>query len=1421
MDVFGAVKGGVGVKFDSVNSVGTQATVRIRISEPLKPEIDDNQLLFCYQFSEGGGRVQEYRQIGFLYLANSPPIVTAYSPQEIYYTELSHIVLQGMALGAAQKIKLIDASLHTCSGDAMNDQIRDEYGMAPGSLSSFLTLKNDGEFYEIFQDEYTNHAYLMQSEGRLKIMSDSTEEQVYTLCLKYGDLSLSGGTAGYLTVGNITAKPPKMERLISTTIYSGRRTAFGIVGAGLLGQIEIACKLVEKYHTCSGVSKSAGVVAGGTGCKLIPYPNRSSTIIFADVTIPSGIETEANVCVRLGSANWRSVGVLGIKRPPVGNAQMYHVSSQTALLELVKGEPFYVKMTGSAPLLGLDMVKIVHASAVCGGTDTLADAVIGGTGTNINVNNIAGFDRGIDSGGQQVKLCIWTYGNSGYTQDGGARWSVVAPLVTNFYPRTTSINMTTKFAVTGRGLATASQKAIAYISVGVGCSVSGSKDQLISTDGMLGKHAQMSAAFLTSGLHTVCLERDSLLVQVSTITVAAVPMIQSVTPTLVYRNNNTAFLLKGAGFSLELQVKFVPPGQLCSSNISLEGADWSGIATGGASIDGTLVMTSGFVFSKLGTGTLCFAVDSHLKHIVNSGVDINIREWTKPVLLSPGTDNKTDIQRVEANMSNVVPACTANWKSKWILRGPGDGVQRDTPAILDWQTEYKCYARPQDLPPGVPREYAPPGIDTRLISTIRDTTIEFKLFGGIGVGDQIFISKGACGDNLTDPLEYPAAHYVPGGQAVIVTQSMIIDATGDLCRGARKGSSVGGPSIGTTIALTGSDLRLYGVRISFTLNEISGVGQFHKLCIVPMGLATALSVEDIDIKVRPPLLLAMEPPLVYSGMRMPYVLRGLGLSPGDQIKIMDGETYSACQRNDDVSDIRGGRTVILDAQTSATASRVEFVFEIPSKHARVCYKYRGSETWGEMTNVLSLRTSGYLYGYHDAMHFWFGETVIRQTGDNMVFGRNQTIQVLGPSPKYLIGDAFVAREKFSLVVEGNGLTDKARYVVVPIRARCGGMPAGRRNLMDDGTVFSSVRLRTVIGGESRPPTTFSNDPVDSFEKMSQCTGSHIRDGCFAAVATARNSIDYPVGVSIKSLGRARVCYMHDFASEYQEVGQIQVLPPYIYSVYPRAATINIPFSITVEGRSLRSTDRMKIVDGTSCVAPISSRPYTMPVAVADSPVMSTATADFTLAGKGTYTAGTRKICYSYDKGVTYQDSGFTMTVKSPQLTRVFPTTIAIAGERRIWFFGQAISPGDRVKMIYRSRKCQGMDDWESAVRGGEGRALDLMTAEGQVLPDPIGESQWPTPWPNGSSVFTLVRSDEAVVCYLHRDGAGWEDVRDSNGERFVVTARDTSDLALGRTGPGWGNSGGARVYGGGAGAGYVVIVLAGLSFIFSRWTGMS
>lgn len=1421
-DRFGAVEGGAGVQFESVNSVGTLGKVRIKISEPLKLMIDENQLLICYQMYSHEGQVQEYLQIGNLFVANSPPIVTSFLPAEIFYTEPTHIVLEGMALGAAQKIKLIDAD-RKCSGDTMNDQIQDDYGLAPGSFSSFLTMKDPGDYYEIFQDPYTNHAYLMQTEGVLNIISDSQEEKLFTLCLKYGDLSLSGGTPGFLTVGNITAKPLKIQGLSSIHIYSGQRASFLMVGSGLLGQVEMKCKLVQKYHACTGVSKTAGIIAGGSACTLLSYPNRSSTKIFGEVMIPAGIQTEASVCVKFGTGNWRSIGALAVKRPPITNGQIFHVSSSTALGELVAGEPFYVRiqLLLSAPLTSLDMIKVVLSTATCGGTNELADAVMGGGGTNINASGIASFYRGIDSGGQKVKLCSWAYGSSGYKEDGSAQWAVNPPSVTSFSPLSTSVNVSTTFALTGRGLATVSVNTIMYISYGSACAVSGDKYQLVSNDGMGGQSASLLGAFWTSGQYTVCLERGSSLIYVTRLTVTDLPSIQAVTPTLVYRNNNTAFLLKGSGLTATIQIKIVPLGDLCSGNTSLTGANWSSIAPGGVFLGGTRAMTVGFIITSTASGKLCFAVDEQFSYIIDAAISITVREWTTPILFSPQTDKKTDIQRVEANMTDVVPACTANWKSKWMLRGPGDGVERDTPAIVDWRTEFKCYERQEDLPIGVPSGYAPPGIDKRLVSAVRDMPIEFSIAGGVGVGDTIFISKGKCGDNLTHPLEDPTLDYVPGGQPVVVTQSMIIDVTGLRCQGVRKDAAVLPSSVGTTLALTGANQRQYGVKLSFKLTEISQVGQFHKLCVVPAGVATAMSVEDIDIKVRPPMLLAMEPPLVYSGMQMPYVLRGLGLSPEDKIKIMDGETFAACEIEGDESDVRGGRSVTLGAQTTSTSSRVDFTFEIPSKHARVCYKYRGSDVWGEMTNALSLRTSGYLYGYHDTMHFYFGETIVEQTGDNMVFGRNQTILVLGPVPEFLIGEEFVARQKFSLTVEGNGLTEKARYIIVPIRVGCGGMPAGRRNLMQDGTVYSSVRLRTVIGGESRPPTVFSNDPVDSFEKMSQCTGSNIRDGCFAARATARNSIDYPVGVSIKNLGRCRVCYLYDFAAEYQEVGQIQILPPRVFTIYPRQVMINIPFSITVKGRSLRSTDRMKIVDGISCNAPISSRPYTMPVTVTDSPEMSTATTDFTVAGKGAYTDGKRKICYSYDKGVTYQDSGFTMTVTSPQLQRVFPTTLAVAGERRIWFFGQVISPGDRVKIIHSSRRCEGLDNWESTVYGGEGRALDLMTTEGQVLPDPIGESQWPTPWPNASSVFTLVRTDEAVFCYLHRDGAGWEDVRGPDGQRIILTIRDTSDLALGRTGPEWGNGAGAGKYDGAENGVYVAVLSSVVSFFITFDTGVS
>ena len=815
-DLFGAVKGGAGVKLESMNAVGTLGTVRMRISEPLKPDIDDNQLTICYLIAYTEGYT-EYRQVGNLFVANSPPIVTAFSPPVIYYTEPTSIVLQGMALGAAQKIKLVDAERYTCSGEVMNDQIRDEYGLLPGSFSSFLTLKDPGEYYEIFQDPYTNHAYLMQSEGLLSIPGESQDEKLFTLCLKYADLSLAGGTPGYLTVGNITAKPPRIERLGSANIFSGRRDSFLIVGVGMLSNMEISCKLVQKYWPCSGSSKAVGIIAGGAECKVLPYPNRSSTNAFAVVPIPAGIETEARVCVRFDARSWSSAGILGVNRPPVASAMPVSLTSLTDPIgTFVKGEPFAIKVATSVQLGNRDMVKVVLTSNSCGGTDPLAEAVQGGTGTNFNDRGVATFDRGIDSGGLEVKLCIWTFGRPGYSEDGTARWTVRAPYVEGFYPQTTSVGLNTQFAVTGRGLATASVNTFMYIHAGSGCSASGQKYQLVSTDGMIGTRALLSAQIWVSGQYVVCLESGTSLSQVSTLTVMHFSTILSATPRIVYRNNETAFLLSGAGLKTSAQVKIVAIGHSCAGNTSIAGADWAGINSAGASIDGTRATTVGFTIRNIGSGHLCFAADNTFSHVMYSGIDITIREWVTPILIQPRPENKTDVQRVEANMTNVVPACSANWKSKWMLRGPGDGVERDTPAIVDWRTDFKCYKRQEDLPEGVPSGYAPPGIDSRLVSTVRGMPMEFTIAGGVGTGDKIFIAKAQCGDNLTNPLEDPTTDHIPGGQPVVVTPSMIIDATGHYCGGVRQQATFISQSVAGTFSLcasTGSAICSYGVKV--------------------------------------------------------------------------------------------------------------------------------------------------------------------------------------------------------------------------------------------------------------------------------------------------------------------------------------------------------------------------------------------------------------------------------------------------------------------------------------------------------------------------------------------------------------------------------------------------------------------------------
>ena len=1260
-DTYGAVEGGQGVVMESVNAVGTQAKVRMRITEKLKSEIDDNQFFVCYQWGN-----ETYAKVGDLFVANSPPIVTAYSPTVIYFAETSRIILQGMALGAAQKIKLIDAMQYTCSGESMNDKIRDEFAVAPGSLSSFLTLVDVGDYFEIDGDPFTNHAYLMQVEGFLTVSPNKSEDKLFTLCLKYGDLSLNGGTAGYLAIGNITAKSSQMTRVVTAEIYSGFRASFEIMGFGLLTQKKMSCKVVEKYHSCSGTSSFSGIVAGGADCQFLPFPNRSSTKAFADVTIPSGVATEANICARFDSAPWTFLGSLKVKRPSFFEVQLFDPSLKSALTHVVKGEAFAAKIERNGTSGGSDMIKVVSSQAVCGGTDDLADAVIGGTGTTIDSSGIATFVRGVDSGGQNIKTCIWIFGSMGYVEGGNTRWSVKEPFVSSFAPNMTILNLATRFSLRGSGLATEYQNSIIYISASGACSNSGSMHQLSSSENMQGKSATFVAKFHSTGQYAVCFGPAASLMQVGRLTVSALPTIFSVTPLVVFKNTQTSFLLNGVGLTQQSQLKLILPTEACTGNTHLPGANWKNMMLDGVSSDRTRAVTASFTLVDSGQCKLCYTPDDSLKDIIDISPHITIKERLEVTLLSPRVDTKTDIQRVEARMSNFVPACTSNWKSNYILWGPGGDVQRDSPAITDWATPAKCYARQSDVPHGYPTEYAPPGVNNRLVSSVKNMALEFLLLGDIGVGDKIFIARSTCGDNFTNPQQDPGTDFIPGGAPVTITHGMLRDLTGHKCWGARETASVSGPSLGPVMAITGAQMRAHGVNISFTMTRVTDAGQFHKLCIIPAGVATSMSIGNTDIKVLPPMLLAVEPTLVYSGMRMPFIFRGLGLLPGDKIKVVNGETFAACESLDesldDASDIRGGKTVEFDADTSMTSSRAEFTLEMPSYHARICYKYKGSDVWGEMTNALSLTTSGYIYGYEGAMHFFYGETALPQTADNRVFGRNQTVLIIAPIPKFLVGDTFVARNPFQLTVEGDGLTEKARYIIIPLRVRCGGMPAGRRNVMKDNVVYSSVRLRTVIGGESRPPTVFSNDPEDSFEKMSQCTGSGIRDGCFAAKATSRNEVHYPVGISIKNIGTVRLCYLSDFGAEYQEVGQLKILQPYITNIFPRAAVVNIPFFITLTGVSLRSTDRIKVVDGLSCNGPLSSRPYTIPISVTDSPDMMTASAHLTVTGKVT-SSSTRKVCYSYDRGRTYQDSGYSITVSSPQVHRVFPTEISIGGER--------------------------------------------------------------------------------------------------------------------------------------------------------------
>jgi hypothetical protein len=81
------------------------------------------------------------------------------------------------------------------------------------------------------------------------------------------------------------------------------------------------------------------------------------------------------------------------------------------------------------------------------------------------------------------------------------------------------------------------------------------------------------------------------------------------------------------------------------------------------------------------------------------------------------------------------------------------------------------------------------------------------------------------------------------------------------------------------------------------------------------------------------------------------------------------------------------------------------------------------------------------------------------------------------------------------------------------------------------------------------------------------------------------------------------------------------------------------------------------------------------------------------------------------------------------------------------------------------------------VLGGDGK--ELIVEEAHRLPDDIGLEQWPQPADRGATEFLLPREDPAVLCYLHRDGAGWTPVIGDDGKEVEISIRDTWDLAQG------------------------------------------
>lgn len=1095
----------------------------------------------------------------------------------------------------------------------------------------------------------------------------------------------------------------------------------------------------------------------------------ATALVRAEVVIPEGVSTTGRVCCRFQGQAWTAVGEIPIGLS-VGSVRVRN-GAGLELDEIIEGEPLVVELLVDAALRGGELVKLIPSEQECRGTCSLAGALDGGYGQAINASGFAFFRKGVKGvvglASTGVRACTLTAGGSSYLSPVGASaWPLRKPFVSTMQPTLLRARTDTQVAVGGRGLATRALAAWITTSRGSSCGAPSSAWQLQSADGGVGMAAHTRITLTQTGLYVACLRVSGVAesVKIGEVFVEASAKVTGVLPTTWLVGNETAMLLVGRGFTVTTRVKWVRAEDDCDAEAFPGGSERGVVELSGAANE---ALTETFSLEADGEARLCTA-EARGAEYNDTRIVVVVREWEAPLLLYPAIGRKSDTQRVEAAMTRVVPACAATWQSAWLLTGPGDFVSRDTPAIVDWQDTFKCWKADEEVPPTYPQGvgYRPPGEDMRLIEVTRNMPVRVMVTGAVGLGDTIFVARNACGGDLTKPSRSPAADSVPGGEPFVVTPDMIVDVTSEMCGGSQA----------VSVQVTGANRRATGVEVFLTLTEVSKTGEFHRICAIPRGFAQSFDVAGIDLKVGPPVLVGVEPSVVFAGMRVKYTLLGLGLQPGDQVKVMDGELYRACLDDNASSTIEGGASIVLSAnQTTSFMSSIEMQLSSPSTHARMCYRYRGSEHWEEMTSKTQLRTSGYLYGYEGNMHFFFGEIPTPQGAENRVLGDNQTISVLAPRATGIREQETVAREPFTMTVDGNGLTEDGRYIVVPERVGCGGTANARVNLVQDGSGTIEPHIQTVEGGDSRAPAAVENDAEDNAEMLRQCSGTALLNRCrYSAPST--DIVELPSGFGVSAIGVARVCYRYHRAAEYAEVGVIKILPPYITSATPTTdVLLNKPFVLRLRGRSLASTDLIKVVKGLSCSASISSRPYFMPLNVTDAPTNSLASVLVTLTGPGDSSLGTRKLCYSFDGGNTFVDAGFTLTVVSPTVTRVFPTVLSLTAERRINLYGNAINEGDRVKIIHASSRCQGTDDKEGAVYGGEGRLLDVDVK----LPSDPGLEQWPRPVAtSGSVVFLLPRTDAATVCYLHREAASWQPVLGADGNAVQIQVVSTVEEAL-------------------------------------------